>query len=124
MSEIFKAPDAKKSSLEERQIFWKRVISLYETSGLSPSEFCRGHEIDSGQIHRWHRILHRDEKQPPVEQDSNSSFPLFSQIQVAQDKVAHRKTQHISLLIKENICITVDSDSDLGLLKRVVEVLN
>ena len=73
MSKILKAPDSKKTSLEVRRIFWRRVIDLYEVSDSMPSEFCKGHEINAGQIYRWQRIFKRDHA-PDPEKKGVSAF--------------------------------------------------
>ena len=99
---------AKGNHAEERREFWGRHIAECRGSGLSYAEYCRRHDLAESTFTYWRKRF-------SVAQQGRSGF--------VELKVSAHKRSDIEIILRNQIRLSVCSDFDEVLLKKLIGVV-
>ena len=98
----------KKKDDRQRREFWSRHIDECRTSGLSYAEYARGRDLKESAFSYWRRRL----------SDSSGEKSGFVEL-----KVSTRKTEGVEIVLRNQIRISVGTDFDEAVLRKLIGVL-
>ena len=117
---------------EERMKYWQSVITKWQVSGLSKTEFCRQNNIDLT-LFKYHSIKQHAYCKPRknVPAEGSSSGKVFAEVVCAsatpKPVVATKKTAKVTkcpliLCLDCGGSIELTADFDAEILKRVLKI--
>ena len=93
--------------------WWRKIVETQMASGLSVNAFAEAHGLKRGTLAWWTariRKLDRERAMVPAPRFVEVDVPVRGDVVIACDRVAAR--------------VVVDRDTDLALLRRVLETLS
>ena len=100
--------EKKQNGDEKRREYWRRHIDGCRESGLSYAEYARGHDLKESAFSYWRRRL----------SDSSGEKSGFVEL-----KVSTRKTEGVEIVLRNQIRISVGTDFDEAVLRKLIGVL-
>lgn len=97
--------------------FWQHHIAQWQAAGLSQAGYCRKHSLHSHQFSYWKRKFLTKSK--PVDPEPKTGF---ARVQVATP-VTMSSAPGLSLCFRDGIQLTGITQTNLVLIKQLIEVL-
>ena len=99
------------------QDFWQLHITEWQASGLSQASYCRQHALVTHQFRYWKQKFLANHE--PIDHEPNAGF---ARVQVAAH-VAMPASEGLSLCFRDGTQITGIAQTNMALIKQLIEVL-
>ena len=89
---------------------WRKLVNAHATSGLTLRAFAEAHQINAGTLSWWRSRIRK------LDREASADLAPFTSLTVV------RPAGHLRLALHDHKAhLVVDADTDLELLKRVLE---